>query len=123
MRFKIGDKVRVRSWEDLRDEFGLNPKGHINTFPPLTVEMNYILNIEKASRTMEIEDKGQIYETGPTYYKMKDIAHYKWLDVWMEEDICKCRSYHDRTGKHVDGCPLFAGENDFILNRWELLDL
>lgn len=30
-KFKVGDKVRIRSWEDLKDEFGLDRNGDINT--------------------------------------------------------------------------------------------
>lgn len=29
--FKVGDKVRVREWEDMVREYGLNSYGHINT--------------------------------------------------------------------------------------------
>lgn len=30
-KFKVGDKVKVRSWEDMEKEFGLNGSGSINT--------------------------------------------------------------------------------------------
>ena len=29
--FKVGDKVRVREWGDMVEEYGLNSYGHINT--------------------------------------------------------------------------------------------
>ena len=28
-KFKAGDIVRVRGWDDMEAEFGLNPSGHI----------------------------------------------------------------------------------------------
>ena len=28
--FQVGDVVRVRSWDDMKDEFGLNADGNIN---------------------------------------------------------------------------------------------
>lgn len=34
-KLKVGDKVRIRSWEDLKAEFGLNEKGNIKTNLPV----------------------------------------------------------------------------------------
>lgn len=31
MHFKVGDEVRIRSWDDMRQEFGLASRGEIKT--------------------------------------------------------------------------------------------
>ena len=38
-KFKVGDKVRVRQWEDMEKEFGLDCKGSINKRPYFTPAM------------------------------------------------------------------------------------
>lgn len=39
MKFKTGDKVRVKSWEQLVNEFGLDKYGNIDTTPCVNSEM------------------------------------------------------------------------------------
>lgn len=38
-KFKIGDKVRVREWDDMAKEFGVNSQGDIDKLPFFTPEM------------------------------------------------------------------------------------
>lgn len=40
--FKVGDKVRIRSWESMRKVFGINGDGNINTPICFTEGMKYL---------------------------------------------------------------------------------
>ena len=40
--FKVGDKVRIRSWEDMESEFGLDEQGNIDCRYLFTREMQYL---------------------------------------------------------------------------------
>jgi hypothetical protein len=40
--FKIGDKVRIKSWEQMKDDFGLDKKFNIKCRYIFTNEMRYL---------------------------------------------------------------------------------
>jgi hypothetical protein len=44
--FKIGDKVQIKSWEDMEKEFGLNPHGSIDCRYYFSVKMKYLCGKE-----------------------------------------------------------------------------
>lgn len=44
--FKIGDKVRIRQWDDMEQEFGLNEVGSINCDYDFCRDMEYLCGIE-----------------------------------------------------------------------------
>lgn len=60
MRFKVGDKVRVREWEDMERQFGLNGFGNIDCKKKFVTSM-----MEHCGKTFEIS---RVMEG---YYKLK----------------------------------------------------
>ena len=39
MKYKVGDKVKVRTWEDMEKEFGLNQNGYIDCDAAFVTDM------------------------------------------------------------------------------------
>lgn len=90
MRFKVGDKVRVREWDDMEKEFGLDDYGHIKCMSSFTREMKRfcgkVLTIEKVSYRNYIA-------IGNTYFWTDDmftpaVFTKEWLEDMM---ICELR--------------------------------
>ena len=51
MKYKVGDKVRIKTWEEMEKEFGVDRAGDIKITPSFLADMNEytgeILTIEK----------------------------------------------------------------------------
>lgn len=72
MKYKVGDRVVVRQWDDMEREFGLNEYGDINCKKIFVVPMNI-----HCGQTMEIVSvKGK-------HYKMRD-NDWRWTDDMIE---------------------------------------
>lgn len=78
MKYKVGDKVRVRAWEDMENEFGLDNDGDINCPPRyFTTEMS-----ELCGKTMRVSD---VLPYSDAYFLEGD-SHF-FTDE-MLEDVC-----------------------------------
>lgn len=65
MKFKAGDKVRVRSWESMEKEFGLNWRGEINCPTPVVKGMkDYCGTIQTITAILQ----GTYYIVNTGYY-------------------------------------------------------
>ena len=40
--YKVGDELRIREWDDMANEFGLNGSGNIKILPAFTKSMEYL---------------------------------------------------------------------------------
>lgn len=75
--FKVGDRVRFRSWDDMESEFGIEPKtGRINICNKIyfTKDMRPLCGTYATIETM------RKYETGITEVKLKDFS---CKDTWL----------------------------------------
>ena len=103
MKYKIGDKVKIKTWEEMEKEFGLLDygSGHIRILCPT----HYLNNMEKelnklnCNRILTIK---RIEVRQPYHYLMEEMK-YIWTDEMIKElveEVCYP-----------------------ILNRYEILDL
>lgn len=52
MNFKVGDKVKIRAWEDMKKEFGLKPNGNIKCSLIFTTDMKHLCGRVATIRNM-----------------------------------------------------------------------
>lgn len=95
-KYKPGDRVKIKTWQQMRKEYGLND-GNITCLQTFTLEMEENINKFFPDRILTIEEVNH-------YYIMKECGCY-WTDDMIE---CLAEDY---------------GKLDPILNRFEILDL
>ena len=80
MKFKVGDRVRVRQWDDMAKEFGVNKSGQINT-PGIEF---YEEKKKFCGKILEI--KGVVEWT---YHVSCSANSWIWLDCMLENYTIK----------------------------------
>lgn len=74
MKYKVGDKVRVRSWEDMKKEFGVTDAGRI----PISKDVTFVpLMRPYCGKELVISSVDK------DCYKVKGLAWY-WVDEMFE---------------------------------------
>ena len=89
MKYKVGDKVKVRQWEDLKSQYETDQYGEINIGVGFVEEMK-----EFCGKELVIE--GFKYEG----YSCKGNG-WSWED-WMFEDAVEKQMNHDQTILHLN---------------------
>lgn len=58
--FKVGDRVRIRQWDDMEREFGLDACGDINSRPFFTRDMRDEGLCGRTATILRIDSRGQV---------------------------------------------------------------
>ena len=108
MRYKVGDRVRIKTWEEMEAEYGTNTNGSIRcdiifVFVP---KMEKELNELKTDRTLTIRKINELYK----YYFMKETTGYFWNDKMIE---CLVEDYKETEIEIFEP----------IISRFEILDI
>jgi len=104
MKYKVGDKVRIKTWKELEKEFGVNKNGNIGGFNKKCLfvsKKEEYLNKNFPDRILTI--KG-LNELGDKFgYIVKEIDNQNWL--WTDKMIKEKVAYEP------------------ILSRFDILDI
>lgn len=84
LKYKVGDRVKIKTWEVLEQERGLSHRGNI-MFPPaesycLTKKMESIINSVSVDRIFTIEIRKEEY----CYYMEGIEKIWAWSDYMIE---------------------------------------
>lgn len=85
MKYKIGDRVIIRTWEDMEKEFGLNENDNINNKNNGFVRSMEIICREIPDRIFRIEGISHIDNV--QHYIMEKVETWKWTDEMIEYSL------------------------------------
>lgn len=99
MKYKVGDKVEIRTWEEMKKEYGVNSDGNIRGHVRKDVFIN------KMERELNNDFPGRVLTVRGVYE-----AHYTMEEmIWI---------WHDYMIKEPEKCIFF----DSIQDRFELME-
>lgn len=106
MKYKVGDKVRVKSWEEMEKEYGLYKNGDIKTKANFAKSMKFLCN-----KIVTIK------KVIPEYYSIKeDTERFAWSDDMFEPLEKRFIKDELKTGMLVE---LRNGEKYKVLKDYE----
>lgn len=82
--FNVGDVCRIRSWEDMQREFGLNGMDEIDCDYSFVEDMKYLCGKQFTIKAMEAEDGGI------RCFSFEDIENGWAIGTDMLELFCDC---------------------------------
>jgi hypothetical protein len=72
-KYKVGEKVKIKSWEQLLKEFGLNTGGHIDSPVAFLIDVENELNRLAPDRVLTIRE---LLLSGDSRYRVEEISYY-----------------------------------------------
>jgi len=107
MKYKIGDKVKIKTWGELEKEYGIKKDiVSINCAGPFIPTMEKKIEELNCNRILTIKSV-----SGHTnYYSMKEISMWSWSD-----DMIKCLIKNNIIKDDIESGP--------ITSRFEILDI
>ena len=84
MNYKVGDKVKIKTWESMKKEYGIDGIGSIRLpYFPFVKEMERGISKICPDRILTIKSTG--YEFAREFYKMQeDDIGWKWSGTAIE---------------------------------------
>ena len=101
-KFKVGDKVRVRSWDSMEQEYGINDWGNIDVKCGFTPEMKRF-----CGKVVTIKS---ICASGKTYRIKEDNEAFYWSDGMFKSIQKMIVIYADIESKKVVVIDKYLGE-------------
>ena len=93
MKYNVGDKVRIKAWNEMEREFGLDRAGDIKTTPFFVADMD-----EYAGEILTIE------KVEENYYSMKeDDGDWDWTDDMISYKVVETSSLYSDDLEKVMG--------------------
>lgn len=112
MRYKAGDKVRVRQWDDMAKEFGLTLRGGGGIDIP---DCTFVKNMKKFCGT--VVTVSDIVFLNSRYLIEEDNEHWYWTDDMFENVYYKCaydKVFESILPKPILFPPKYPKHNDML---------
>lgn len=81
MKYKVGDKVKIKTWEQMEREFGL--MGCRNDMEVINCPRKFVADMENSLKAKFPDRVLKIYEVDRDYYNMEGISWF-WSDEMIE---------------------------------------
>ena len=99
MKYKVGDKVKIKTWGEMEKKYGRNSCGSINCKNAFTKKMEEEIEKLNCNRILTIDS---VYAY---FYGIKEMSSWNW-----SEDMIKCLVKEDK-------------DSEPITSRFDILDI